>query len=67
MLRNLREELIEVQDQASPDEVLDVKLTIQRLRQAGLNDAKIVPIINKLFPSPAGRKMWTKSLLREYS
>jgi hypothetical protein len=20
-----------------------------------------------LFPSPAGRKMWTKSLLREYS
>lgn len=57
------EELIEVQDQASPGEVLDVELVVQRLRRAGLNDAKIVSIINQLFLPPAGHKNWTKSQL----
>jgi len=62
MLRNLREEVIEAQNQASPSEI-DVILMVRLLRRAELNDAKIVPIINKLFPPPEGHKSWTKLLL----
>ena len=36
---------------------------IRLLRRAELNDAKIVPIINKLFPPPEGHKSWMKYLL----
>jgi hypothetical protein len=62
MLRNLREEVIEAQNQASSSEI-DVVSMVRLLRRAELNDAKIVPIINKSFPPPEGHKSWTKLLL----
>ena len=63
VLRNLREKLIEAQNQAEPSEALDVKSVVGLLRRADLTDAKIVPIVNKLFPPPPNHKSWTKLLL----
>ena len=62
MLRNLRDELNEVQNQADSGE-LSVDSAVAWLRRAELNDTTIVRILNKSFPSPAGHEFWTKFLL----
>ncbi len=60
MLKNLPKEL----DEEHKDEPsLDVERMVQLLRKAELTDSKIVPIIKKLFPPPAGHANWTKLLL----
>lgn len=60
MLKNLRKEL-DKEHKDNPS--LDVERMVQLLRKAELTDSKIVSIINKLFPPPAGHENWTKLLL----
>ncbi|AFZ22334.1 hypothetical protein [Allocoleopsis franciscana] len=60
MLKNLRKELDEEQ---KDNPSLEVERMVQLLRKAKLTDSKIVPIINNLFPPPAGHANWTKLLL----
>jgi flagellar motility protein MotE (MotC chaperone) len=57
-LRNLQKEIAETRSNE-----LDAESMVRLLRRAELNDAKIVPIINKLFPPPEGHKCWQKHLL----
>ncbi len=60
MLKNLRKEL---DKEHKDNQSLDVERMVQLLRKAELTDSKIVTIINKLFPPPAGHANWTKLLL----
>jgi hypothetical protein len=60
MLKNLRKELDE-KHKGNPS--LDAKCMVRLLRKAELTDSRIVPILNKLFPPPAGHATWTKLLL----